>query len=321
MNTDEKQEGDMLAECLIQAYWRAFTGNEPTWNFYLSPQHYTPADCWATRAQWIRAAKECVARKTKVLFGLEILLAEGLTEYMPTAIDILAEWERDEDRHDPEYYYAILAHLPHDNQLRRKYLAAYDADDLGKAGRAALIAVAVADEALCSQIASRITKIFQARNPDPTDIEESALPAMLELGPLCGRYLAPAVMDAARKFCLDYLQKDRILAPEYAQRHHDLFAGKIDERIRWICDDIAYLCWRLGWFDVLSALRDESWYWNSIFNGSHADYENTNLLIWSQYVTNDLLCMRALQVMKTHPYRQLDGAIAWLRMANCKWPP
>jgi hypothetical protein len=91
MDAAMKKEGDALAKELIREYWDIFiNATGPTWNFYLQPLRYDHTDRWATREQWLDAAKQAIDRKTSVLAGLEIMLAEGHTEYLDLARDVVA---------------------------------------------------------------------------------------------------------------------------------------------------------------------------------------------------------------------------------------
>jgi hypothetical protein len=320
MNASEKEEGDILAKELIHEYWSIITsGSQSTWNFYLDPLRYTPHDRWATREQWISVAKQCVERRIYMLFGLEILLAEGFSEYLDTAMEVVADWLKRTGGHDPEYYLNILKYFPPDNPTRLAFLPKGNLDTLWSEGYRALMSVG--DEDVCRHSAAQIQKVFSAYPLDDVQVERQALPRMKELGRLCSNYLDSEVMESANRFCLEYLLKDIEIARYQKQLAHEATAGKDGLRSLWIRDDIAYLSWRVGWFDMLTMLRKETWYWQSMFEHWSPGDDNINLLVWSQYAKDELLRRRALHVMRRHEYTKIDGAIAWVRMSHVRWPP
>lgn len=329
MNAAETREGDALSTRWIQDYWDRFTGTGEAWNIYRSPLRYMPQDRWATRDDWINAAKLCLERQTKVLFGLEVLLAEGFAEYMGMAEEMVQEWIDKYNGHDPEYYYDILKHFPPDHPARCKYLSTKDLIEEQKVfgwyspfhDDAFRALVSVEDKEACTYLAGKVTSAFSAFVPDE-DEAESALTPMRVLGRRCEPYMAPSVMDAAKSFCLAFLEKDREVAPHYLELTSE--SRPDDRRVLWIRGDISYLSWRVGWYDVLAKLRNEPWYWKDMFGGyRYPHMENTELLIWSQYLDDDTLRRQALQLMRSRKRRdeRLDAAIAWVRMSHAKWPP
>lgn len=316
MNAAELKEGDRIARELIAGYWDAFCGAGPARNYRFDHLRYLESDTWATREQWIAAARLCVENKTKLLFGLEILLAEGLDEYLPLAQDLIRDWDEQYEGHDPEYYYDLLAQLASDDPMRRKYLSGFDPFDLCTWGRKALI-LAV-DEPGCGKIGAALSSMFTAAEPDANEIEHTGLPLLCDLGPLCGQYVTPAALEAARRFCLDYLARDRAIAPHYRQWYAEFSAGQRDERMHWIFGEIAPIASRLGWFDVLEGLQREPWYWEQLFAHAYSDYESTSLLAWSRHADNEVLRRRAMLVMTNNRFDTLDGAIAWTRMSGVR---
>lgn len=334
MNAAEKQRGDDLAQQLIEEYWSNLTNGIGGYSdFHDWPLHYTPHDRWATREQWIKVATQCLRNENRVIFALGLLLDEGFTEHLDAAIAFVTKWAPEWDKYywhsdwltygtpplEPAALDNLIKRLPRDHLIRREYLPADNPDELDEEGRRALISVE--DEVFCRNLAACIERVFFASELDTDQVEDYALPRMMELGRLCAKYIDPAVMDAAKRFCLDYLEKDREMAPRFRQ----LLDTKDPPRFLWIYDRIAPLAWRIGWLDILTNLRNEPWYWNKdLWNlGGTLDIsfmDEENLLVWSQYVDNDLLRERALHVMSRQP-RQMDGAIAWVRMSHVRWPP
>lgn len=321
MDKGQKTLGDSLAHDLVKQYWKDFTTGS-TWNYYIIPLKYLPSDTWATREQWIKVAKDFIEKETHVLAGLEILLGEGQFEYLPLALDIVKKWDEEVEEAEvcePEYYYDIIKFFPLENIYRRKYFGAGDFDWLGEWGRAAL--VSVEDVAACKFVAGKINAIFHSENLDEELVENEALPLMVELGRFCNKFLDEKVLDSAKQFCEGFLSKDREIAPYFNEIEKGKMPELANDRWIWICDDIAKIAWSIGWFDILEKLGNESWYWTRIFSSRYSDLYNESLLIWSQYLSNDVLRSRAIHVMQTSEYHKLDGAIAWFRMNNAKWPP
>ncbi len=318
MDAAMKQEGDALAKELIREYWDIFiNATGTTWNFYLQSLRYDPADRWATREQWLDAAKQAIDRKTSVLAGLEIMLAEGHTEYLDLAHEVVAYWRDKLHEHDAYYYYDILKYFPPDDAMRRKYLSFENEYLLSEDNYARTALVSIEDEAVCKQLAKEITHAFTASPLDEQQAECALRFEMRELGRLCQKYLAPEVVKQAKKFCMEFLLKDMEVAPYFRSIPFDY--TKPEKRITWIVDDIAVLAWRIGWLDILEDLRNEQWYWDRIYVNS--DCDNVNLLVWSRFARNAQLQAQALTVMRKKGYDRMDGAIAWMRMTHVRWPP
>lgn len=294
--------GDHLANGFIAGYWHKFVGTG-TWSYHGWPPKYVPGDRWADRAQWIAAARRCIAEQTYVLSAYQILLAEGLTDCAADALAMIESWHAD-GGHDAYYFYDVLARLP-DSELRREYLDITDPDALWDDEdevRRALIAVD--DARTCALSAERIVRALSAAELDEQFVEERIIPRLVELGPRCRTYVPEPIMARAKAFCLELLARDRAIATR-RDRLDD------DTRRRWIRDEIAHIAWRLGWFDVLRDLDREAWYWSTAFE---FDHDNYTLLTWSLLVANDALKARAVEVMRTDRLHPLDGAIAWVRL-------
>lgn len=314
MDAGRLAEGDALCRRLVSEYWPLLEeGN--AWNYFGWSPKYVPSDTWATRSQWIDFARACLAKDKAGINAHQILLDAGCEGALAPAREFVDEWHR-RSAHDPEYYWKILSYLPEEDPLRQEYLG-FPPDqlddpesDISTAPDTSIrsVLMSAGDSRMCRFVAERVTEIFAAEVLDDERAEDYALPRMVELGPRCAEYLSAETIARAREFCLRLLEKDREVSP----RREALFeAGEV--RCLWLRCDIAYVCHRIGFDDIMQKLRSEDWYWNSMFD-SYCESENYTLLTWSLSEKDDVLLERTEHVMTTDAYARVEGAIAWSRM-------
>ena len=289
IDADTQLLAGRMADTLIVGYWNDFVFGR-TWNYHAWPPKYVPGDRWASRGEWIAAARRCIEENTHLLRAYEVLLAEGLTEYATDARALVQDWH-DKSGHDPEYYYGVLARLP-DCDLRRCYLNNEDPDEIFEDSETRRALISVDDARTCELVTERIVHDLSPVTLDAGLVSGAVIPRLAEMGPLCRKYVPDAAMARAKQFCLEALAEDRA-------------SGS------WPRGGIAYTAWRVGWHDVLRGLDGDAWYWSSAFE---LDSNNYNLLTWSLLVSNETLKARALEVMRTDQWHPLDGAIAWVRL-------
>lgn len=297
---------------LINEYWRDFKEGV-TWNYYLWKPKYIEGDVWASKNQWVMAAKECIDKNINVIQALEVLLYECYDEYCDFAERFIARWH-EVDGHDDYIYYDILAKLPKENSVRKNLLSINSFHDIYGDGSEASLArkalVNARDEEFIGLAGIHLNNILSAGDLDGDVIEDRVIPILLDLGFLSNECVSDENMDKVKSLCLYYYEKDRAIMD-------DVLNGKElddDERQLWVADNIAYISWVLSWGDVLDSLNTDKLYWAGMFSDIWSDHENYNLLAWSFCESNEALKKQAEIVMYNHEYHRLDGAIAWTRL-------
>lgn len=316
MDRAQRREGDTLADELISQYWCDFEFGS-TWNYYAYPARYVARDSWATDKKWLEMAQRFLERDTNHWTAFEILLGQGLIEYVPRAQEEARIWLNETGGHDAYYLFDTLKYFPAEDPVRQAFLGQppsvlderqHDRDGSLSLARSALISVR--DESMCQYLAARIYDLLEPPQLDEDDFLDNALVRMVELGPLCRELLPETLIETAQIKVYDALEKDR----ETLTRHHRGSIPLEGERNHWIRGDIGYYAWKLQWEEMLLDLRRTKWYWTSQFDPWFMDADNHCLMAWSLRESDAVLKKRALNVMVTHPYQRIDGAIAWKRM-------
>lgn len=311
MDAAQRREGDTLANELIAQYWHDFEFGG-TWNLYVYPLRYVVGDRWATDEQWLDMAHRFLERDTHYWTALEILLDQGLTEYLPQAQEKALTWYKS-GAHDAYYFFDILKFFPADDPVRQAILGEppsvldkREHDD--RLVRQALISVR--DEGMCQYLAERICELLEQPQIDEDDFLDDILPRMIELGPLCNELVPETLIETAQIMVYEALEKDREIVARGLHRS----LPPAGERSLWIRDSIGYDAWKLQWEEMRLELRRTKWYWTSQFDPRYIDSSNDSLLAWSLRESDDILKKRALDVMKNRDLQPIDGAIAWKRM-------
>jgi len=189
-----------------------------------------------------------------------------------------------------------------------------DSIDFDEQLRKALIRIN--DEKICHYIAKKINnevKVFRCDDDFIVIFEEYIMPRMAEMGALSSSYINKEIINLLKEKCIEYLDKDRLII----ENNKTEILLKENKRAIWVRDSIAFWAWRLNWTDLLDKLENDNWYWSCVFNPPF-DQDNTNLLVLSTFTANEYLRKQAINVMTSHPYHKLDGAIAWKRMEQLR---
>ncbi len=168
----------------------------------------------------------------------------------------------------------------------------------------------VRDAAMCQYLDERICALLEQSTLDEEGFLQNALPRMVELGPLCRELIPETLIETAQIKVYDALEKDQ----EVVARHQHRSMPPEGKRHLWIRHTIGYDAWKLQWEEMRLELRRTKWYWTSQFDPRSIDGQNHSLLAWSLRESDDVLKTRALNVMKHHALKPIDGAIAWKRM-------
>ena len=307
---------DKLSLNIISQYWNDFRAGS-TWNLYLSTLQYQKTDSWASVEDWILNAEKCIESSMNITQALEILLVENYDAHVRMAECVVKEWG-EQGRHDPHYYYDILALLPKENKIRKAELSnsnflRFTSDDgwgFSIAARKALIRAC--DNEFLDFISEYINEKLLSKNTSNEQLEEHLIPLIVDLGKGWMDYVKPEGADRLKAFCLNYLERDKQVVNQYLNGREN-FDG---EREIWIGDNIAHYAYIFGWQDIVEDLKSMDWYWLSVFGDWWDDYENDNLLSWSLMHSDNLLKQRAIYVMELNESKSIDGAIAWERISR-----
>lgn len=280
-----------------------------TYNYYLDTLRYTKQDNWITTDEWIELAELCIDRQNNILQALEVLIREKFEQYYSLADVILMKWYRD-GAYDMEYYFDILAAMPREHPIRKEILADYTDFILNYSSintssmRSSL--VKANDLEFCEIYGKFLDEIvYKYRNNDSELeilIEKNYL---IDLGDKAHMYTRKETLGTVIDFLVRYLKKDKEIAYSLLEGH-DSFPYR---RRLWIADRIAFIAYSLSNNELIEYLKDQEWYWVLLFDKDHGyeDYNNTNLLVWSQINYTKDVESRAKELLSK---KQLDGAIA-----------
>jgi hypothetical protein len=307
---------ETIMQEIINDYWVGFK-NGKEYNYYLDKMRYNSNDTWATKADWVKVAKECISSNHNVLQALEILIIEEYDEYYLMVDEILTQWYAN-GGYDIEYYYDLIIAMPNDYPIKKEiigdysdYFKHYNTRE-NKLIRESFIRNQ--DVGFCKIYGSYLDdKIKNNKN----NFKELALMIdagyIFDLGTQAVKYIKKDNLNIVKKMLIDYIQKDK----ELALKILDGYVPNIEEeQTLWIIDYAPRVASYLGWYDILEYLSDQKWYWNLLFdvNYGYEDSNNTNLLIWSNHVCNDTLRQRAYTLVESTSRNKLDGVISLTRM-------
>lgn len=309
----------MLMKDIVTMYWHRFIEGKD-YNYYLDKRRYNSNDTWAVKYDWVKVAKECIARDYNVLQALEILIIEEYDQYYSTVDKVLTEWYAN-GGYDIEYYYDLIAAMPKDYVIRKEIVEDYSDCFIDYSAGSTLFM----REALIRNNDTEFCKVYgnyldEKIQKNKNNFKELALMVeagyIFDLGKKAFKYMQKESLNIVKKMLLEYIQKDK----ELALKILDGYVPNSDrEQTLWIVDYAPRLAFYMGWNDILKYLSDEEWYWTLLFdhNYGYEDSENTNLLIWSSYIFNDTLQRRALELLESSSSNnQLDGVISLTRMKS-----
>lgn len=302
---------------IINSYFDNFKNGKKN-NYYLDKKRYNANDTWASKDTWVKIAKECIANNQNILQALEILIIEEYNEYYSIADKVLIDWYNG-GPNDIEYYHDILAFMPKDYSIRQEMVGDYS-DYLVNysVGSDTLMRESLIrskDVEFC-KIYGKYLDVEIEKYKD--NFEELSLMMdanyIYDLGKDAYKYIGKENLDIVKNMLIKYIQKDK----EMALKILNGYVPNIEEeQTLWIIDHAPKVAFYMGWNDILEYLADEAWYWDLLFDSRciYEDYENTNLLIWSNYTCNNTLKERAYVLMENRlSYMKLDGVIALTRM-------
>ena len=301
---------------IINNYWASFK-NGKEYNYYLDKKRYDSNDTWATKDDWIKISKECISNNCNILQALEILIIEEYNEYYSMVDQILTEWYAN-GGHDIEYYHDLIIAMPKDYSIRKKIVGDYSDYIINySAGRDTIMRESLIrnnDTEFCKIYGEYLDKTIKKNK---NNFKELALLIetnyISDLGRQAFKYIKKESLDIVKKMLIEYMQKDK----ELALKILDGYIPNVEkEQTLWIIDCVPSVSFYIGWYDILEYLSNEEWYWTLLFDSNYGyeDSENTNLLIWSNYICNDALKKRASDLLKNSSNNKLDGVISLARM-------
>ena len=307
----------MKKKNVIEIYKEEFVEGK-TYNYYLDSLRFTKEDTWITVDEWINFAEICISRQNNTLQALEILIVEEYDKYYSMADKILTEWY-DAGAYDIEYYYNIIAFMPTEYPIRKEIVGDYS-DYLVNysVGNDALMRESLIrskDVDFCKIYGQYLDREIQKYKDDFEELA-SMVDAnyITDLGKDAYKYVGKNNLDIVKNMFLEYIKKDK----EMALKILDGYVAHEEEQTLWIIDHTPKVAFYMGWTDILEYLSSETWYWDCLFDSRfmYEDDNNTNLLIWSNYICNDTLKERAYALMDKKSRTQIDGAIALTRMES-----
>jgi len=315
---------------IIKEYLNNFKkGN--TYNLYIDSLRYNYSDTWITQKEWKNLAITCIENNNNILSSLEIMLDIDYDNYISYAIKIVDKHYQETKLPDTYYYYDLVAMFPEDNYIKKYIFEDYtyflDEGTNNKYLRRSLINakniffVKIYGEYLNQKITKnldeylKINNINKEMNNTGEYLEiEDLIYSLADLETVGLKFISESNILILKKISLEYLQKDKIFAYKLLNGYTPDLEK---ERGLWIADNLAYIAWSFKWYDILDYLKNEEWYWLFLFdeNYGYEDYNNTNLLIWSQYLKNNKkLIERATFIMENNKDMKIDGVIALSRL-------
>ena len=311
----------MLMRKIIYSYWKNFKNTKKN-NYYLDKRRYNTGDTWASKETWVKIAKECIANNQNILQALEILIIEEYDEYYPMADKVLTEWQ-EAGGYDIKYYFDILVAMPKDYPIRQEILGDYseylENYSVGSDILMRESLIRSKDVDFCKIYGQYLDDEIQKYKDDFEELS-SMIDAnyIYDLGKDAYKYVGKENLDIVKNMLLKYIQKDKEMALKIRNGY---VPNTEEERTLWLIDHAPKVAFYMGWTDVLEYLANEVWYWDCLFDSRfmYEDCNNTNLLIWSNYICNDVLKERAYALTENRlNYMQLDGVIALTRMGEKK---
>ena len=285
--------------------------------YFRDKYRYHREDKWLSYGEWISIAKEMLSFNE--LDALEILLQSNERDnYIERADKVLSSWYA-HGAYDIEYYQDILILMPKEYHIRKSIIGDYfnfddiDEFDVEKDMLVSLLRYSD-DDKLKMMYGSYIDKKVLTYKDDYDILEEFVEnSAILEYAPYLDKnYISKETLMRIKDMLLIYLQKDKDM-------FYKIRAGYIpdeEERTLWVVDYIATISYFLKYYDILEYLKSEDWYWEVLFDeGLMNDIYNNNLLVWSYYMSSDILKKQAMSKLSNRYFDDsIDAIIALSRM-------
>lgn len=226
---------------------------------------------------------------THIFDSLEKLIRKDFKRHYPTLKTTIDNWYNN-GAYDANYYYRLLAYLPFDNPIRKKFLGNFSelvkSDSWGWNREARLSLINVQDRRFCIFYGQHLNRKIEKNQRNNKNLEK-IVEQLMELGENAYRLIISSNLKIIKKFIMKSLEYDKKIALKRLDGH------RFDEedRVLWICDKVAPLAIILKFDDILEYLKNEAWYWHFLFHDEYGyeNEENINLLSWNRIYTNDIL--------------------------------